>query len=77
MNAGLGSQARQWPVTISTFPAKVISPSHRHNTHNTHLTFVSAEVGGGVQLEILVAISKLIKKERYFASHTHDLPSYT
>lgn len=35
-------RGRQWPVMISTFPAKVTSPSHRHNTHT--LAFVSAEV---------------------------------
>lgn len=38
----IGDQGRQWPVMISTFPAKVTSPSHRHNTHT--LAFVSAEV---------------------------------
>lgn len=42
VDVDVGDQGRQWPVMISTFPAKVTSPSHRHNTHT--FAFVSAEV---------------------------------
>lgn len=47
VNADWRGLERQWPGVISTFPAKVISPSHRHSGHT--LAFVSAQVSFGVR----------------------------
>lgn len=83
VDADDSDQGRQWPVMISTFPAKVTA----HHTDTTPTPWLlcppkfhspgKSRVHLWERLKIIVTISKLIRKQTYFDIYIHApcLPS--